>query len=308
MSLRADPFIQDAATGRSVTVWWAAIIVFLGLFAFQLAVMTALAVAWPGPDGSPAAQVQEAVANLLTIGLLFTWIAWFERRRIATLGLRRPGRGLLVLLLGVAVGLAMISVPILFLWATGSYQTAPAPQDATAGAAALPLVVALTATVIAQGANEELLTRGFLFQSFAQGLPGWLAIGLGAVIFALVHGVVEPLPFATITLYALFATFTALALRSLWLVCGIHAGWNFGMGNVYGIPVSGSDPQTASLVFLAPAPGSADWLTGGDFGTEGGLPAALTLLAATAIACTRWQRQRRAAAAGDTPAAAPTMH
>lgn len=122
-------------------------------------------------------------------------------------------------------------------------------------------------------------------------MPGWLAIGLTAILSTVVHGVTgRPIAFATILLYALFATFIVLRESALWMICGIHAGWNWRMGNVYGIPVSGLNPHTTSLVFRAPAPGSPDWLTGGTFGTEGGPAATITLLVATAVAFVLYRR------------------
>ncbi|MCT1476779.1 CPBP family intramembrane glutamic endopeptidase [Microbacterium sp. p3-SID336] len=291
MSLRSNPFIADARSGKRVTPWWLGLIVFFAVWIIQIALMAALTIALPVPAGSPAAQWQEAVANVIVIALVLAWVGLYERRHLRTLGFRNPGRGVLTLLLGVVVGLALISLPILFLWMTGQYESVGGPAEASSGLPALPLVLALAVTVIVQGSNEEILTRGFLLQSVGQRFPTWLAVLLPALLFALVHGVgTHPVAFATIFLYAVFATFVVLWQRSLWLICGIHAGWNFGMGNVYGIPVSGLDPHSTSLLFLAPSDGSSDLLTGGDFGTEGGLPAAIALLLATVVAFVGWRR------------------
>ncbi|WP_158597293.1 type II CAAX prenyl endopeptidase Rce1 family protein [Microbacterium telephonicum] len=123
---------------------------------------------------------------------------------------------------------------------------------------------------------------------------------LPALIFTLVHGVLlKPLAFTSVFPYAHFASFVALRVGSLWLVIGIHAGWNFAMGNVYGIAVSGLPAKSTSFVFLEPAAGAPDWLTGGEFGTEGSLAADITLLAAAVIAFLvfrAWDKQRSVAA------------
>ncbi|UOR00682.1 CPBP family intramembrane metalloprotease [Leucobacter allii] len=304
MSLRQHPFIADARTGKRVTTWWLGLIVFFAVWAIQIGLMAALQINLPVPAGSVAAQLQEGVANIIVIGLVFLWVAVFERRSILTLGFRSPGRGVLKLLLGVVVGLAMISLPVLLLLATGQYAVVDGPADSFSGFPALPMILGLAVTVVFQGSNEEILTRGFLLQSVGQRFPSWLAILLPAFLFTVVHGVgSQVLPFSTIFLYGLFATFVVLWQRSLWLICGIHAGWNFGMGNFYGIPVSGLEPHATSLIFLAPVDGSTDLLTGGDFGTEGGLPAALTMLIAALIALLAWRRSRRApAGAPEAPA------
>lgn len=297
MTIRDSPFIQDARSGKRVTPWWLAIIVFFVIWVIQIALLAAATISFPVPAGSVLSQVQEGVVNIIVIALVFAWVAIFERRNILSLGFRRPGRGILVLLLGVVVGLALISIPTLFLWATGQYEVVAGPADATSGFPALPIVLALAVTVIFQGSNEEILTRGFLLQSVGQKFPTWLAVLLPSLLFTVVHGVgSHVIPFATIFLYAVFATFVVLWQRSLWLICGIHAGWNFGMGNVYGIPVSGLEPHSTSLLFLAPTDGSADVLTGGTFGTEGGVPAAVTMLLAAVVAFVAWRRTARAEA------------
>ena len=96
-----------------------------------------------------------------------------------------------------------------------------------------------------------------------------------------------------------------LRQNSLWLICGIHAGWNWGLGNVFGISVSGLPPHTSAVVYLQPAAGAPDWLTGGTFGTEGSLVAALMIVTATALVATTYWRRPGAHEAG-TPAAPTT--
>lgn len=300
-------FIQDGATGRRVPQWWLAILIFLAIFATQIAILAAFTIAWETPSGSWLAQVQEGIANLITILLVLGYVRFREGRAISTLGLRHPGRGALTLLGGVAIGLVMISIPILLLWSTGNYESAPVPAGGASGLSVLPLVIALGLTVILQGSNEELLTRGFLLQALGHRFRVGIAVAVTAVIFTVVHGVVgNPLAFVTIISFAVFAAFLVLSQRALWMICGIHAGWNFGLGNVYGIPVSGLEPHANSLLFLQPAAGAPEWLTGGDFGTEGGLPAALTMLAAAVIAFALY-RMSRTAAAAETAAPTPAV-
>ncbi|MFF2267976.1 CPBP family intramembrane glutamic endopeptidase [Cellulosimicrobium cellulans] len=312
MSVRNAPLVRDAATGRRVTRWWVAyLVVFVGaVFVVQFGVLGALGQAWKVSAGSPAAQVQEAIACAVSILVVFAWVGWYERRHVRTVGFRRPGRGVLLLLAGILVGLAMISLPILFLWATGAYERvdAPAASGSGGGWAALPLVLALVLLFVFQGGQEEVLTRGFLLQNSGLQLPGWVAIGLPAFIFTVLHGVLSlPLAFVTILLYAVFASFVALQQGSLWLIGGIHAGWNWALGNVWGIPVSGLAPKDESLVYLRPTDGSPDWLTGGTFGTEGSLPAVVMIVAATAVAFVLYRRRARTWADDAEPAApAPT--
>ncbi|MGP6170371.1 CPBP family glutamic-type intramembrane protease [Microbacterium sp. A196] len=310
MSVRTTPFVQDATTGKRVTHGWLAyILVFVvGILAVQAGVGAVFASVWAVTPGTPAAQLQEAITFAAALVFILLWVVLFERRSVASMGFRRPGHGVVTMLLGILIGIALISIPTLLLLLTGAYKVVEAPAGASAGAAAVPLLLLLLVFVLIQGGTEEVLTRGFLLQNQGLKLPGWLAILLPAVIFTVIHGVaLKPLAFASILFYALLASFLVLRLGSLWLVIGLHAGWNFAMGNIYGIAVSGLPARSTSLLFLEPTAGAPDWITGGEFGTEGSLAADITLFIAALIAFLvfrSWDKKRT----HDTPIAAPTTH
>ena len=295
MSVRNSPFVQDSATGKRTTPWWLTVIAFAVIFlVFNFGGIFLLQTIFPSTDGSAASQVIESVGELLPTLAVFAWLVFYDRRRVASLGFHNPRRGVLALLLGIATGFAMISVPILILWAAGVYQTITPTPGSSTGFSALPIVVLLVLTVVVQGGNEEVLIRGFLFQNFGRTLPGWVAILAPSILFAVVHGVVAaPVPFITIFGYALFATFVVLLRKSLWLICGIHAGWNWAMGNVYGISVSGLPPEQNSIIMLTAAPGQPTWLSGGEWGAEGSLPGAFMAVTATVLVFLAWRRADR---------------
>jgi hypothetical protein len=59
-----------------------------------------------------------------------------------------------------------------------------------------------------------------------------------------------------------------LRTRSLWMPVGMHFIWNYVQGFVFGLPLSGYTFPTSLL--KAQVHGAA-WLTGSDYGPEGGL-------------------------------------
>lgn len=310
MSVRQNPFVQEPTAWKRRTPWWLALIVFVVIFVvtvllLQSAVIPAI---WPAEDGSTSSQFREGLSDLLPILGVFAWLIWYERNRIVTLGFREPRRGVVKLFTGVLIGLGLISVPVLLLWVTGVYQATTPPTTATAsGFSALPLVLVFVLMVIIQGSSEEVLVRGFMFQRFALQMPGWLAVLLPALIFTVVHGVLPfnaPITFVTIFGYGVFATFVVLNQKSLWLICGIHGGWNWALGNIYGLAVSGLPPKANAIFFLEPAPGAPDWLTGGEWGTEGSIVAALMIVTATVLVFLAWRRNdaTQPAVTGGTPA------
>ena len=67
-----------------------------------------------------------------------------------------------------------------------------------------------------------------------------------------------------------------LRTRTLWLPFGIHFGWNFALGFVFGLPVSGM--STFSVIVHGSIRGPA-WLTGGAYGLENSGAAAILLVA-----------------------------
>jgi hypothetical protein len=66
---------------------------------------------------------------------------------------------------------------------------------------------------------------------------------------------------------------------SLWGPIGLHAAWNFTMGGVAGLPVSG---LAFPSLFATRVDGPA-WITGGPFGPEGGIAVTCALAAGCAV-------------------------
>jgi hypothetical protein len=60
--------------------------------------------------------------------------------------------------------------------------------------------------------------------------------------------------------------------RSLWWCIGLHAGWNFVQGAIFGIPVSGIAVDGVLDSHLQ----GPDWLDGGGFGAEASVLTVLT--------------------------------
>jgi membrane protease YdiL (CAAX protease family) len=260
------------------------LIVVVLIFGVQLVLTSVLSSVWNAPQGSLAAHVQEALSFLVLAALVIAWVVFFERRPVKTLGFRRPAAGAVNVAIGILIGVAMISIPILIIWTVGGFENVDPPTGSATGASALALLVAILVLVLFQAGTEETLMRGFVLQATARALPGWLAVVLNALFFAVVHLAFSPLPFITIFLFGIFAVLMTLRTSGLWMVAGVHAGWNFAMGNIYGIPVSGLPPQQNSLFYLAPSAGAPTWLTGGDFGAEGSAVTAIMILVAALVA------------------------
>jgi len=75
------------------------------------------------------------------------------------------------------------------------------------------------------------------------------------------------LAIVNLTVGGVFLAFAYLRTRQLWLPIGIHIGWNFFQGPVFGFPVSGTD----SFTLINHTVNGPELLTGGAFGPEAGL-------------------------------------
>jgi membrane protease YdiL (CAAX protease family) len=211
-----------------------------------------------------------AVAAATAVALRVT-----EQRAFAEVGFALAPGWWREVTFGTAYGTALIGGALLPAAVLGSLSLAPGSPD-------LSLAVALVFFLVA-AAYEELLCRGFALQTLARGIGRAPAALLMSGIFAWLHAQnphVTPAALATTFAAGLLLSLAYFRTESLWLATGLHFGWNFALGYVFGLPVSG-------LRFFPEAPimvgagGEPVWLTGGDYGPEGGVAA----LAAVVIGC-----------------------
>lgn len=186
------------------------------------------------------------------------------------------------LLLGSAIGVASLLLAVLLAFPFGGY------AFALVGSSLLPL--ALKSLVLAAGffviagAAEEALFRGYPFQTLLRSLPAWVPLLLTAVLFSTVHldnpNAVPGFTFVNTALAGVWLAVAYLRTRSLWFPLGVHWAWNWALGSLMGLPVSGMTfSRHASLVQTVDR-GPA-WLTGGAYGVEGGAACAVALILST---------------------------
>lgn len=164
----------------------------------------------------------------------------------------------------------------------------------------LPLVIGLLLSVVffcLAGTLEELLFRGYLLVNTAEATSGLLgkrdAVQLAILVSAAVFGGVHALnPGASLLSTVVIFLFGVLLGASfaftdrLAIPIGIHVAWNFTLGSLFGVSVSG---LTTGSVLVAVEFEGPTLLTGGEFGPEGGL-LALVALAVGATLLVLWLR------------------
>ena len=115
---------------------------------------------------------------------------------------------------------------------------------------------------------QVLAFRLVLYRLTEELLGSWLAFVLIAIIFGAFHlGNPNAGLWSTVALILgdvlLFAAF--VYTRRIWLVWGIHWGWNFFQDGVFGMPNSGITELPSWIQPIIQGPG---WITGGVFGIE----------------------------------------
>ncbi len=217
-----------------------------------------------------------SLIDLIPTGIVMTLSVWvarrlLDRRSFVSLGFRFDPHAPLDLLMGFLITAIVMGVIYAIEAGTGwlrfdgwAWETLPFRQ------VALGLTGGLLGFIVV-GYYEELLYRGYHLQNIRDGMGiGW-GLFLSSVIFALSH-LGNPNATWYSTLLGLIAAGYFLAYgwvrtRQLWLSIGVHIGWNFFEGNVFGFPVSGID--VVGLIRQTPTGPVA--ITGGPFGPEAGL-------------------------------------
>jgi hypothetical protein len=132
--------------------------------------------------------------------------------------------------------------------------------------------VLVFALLLVAAIKEEVAFRGYPFQRLVEsGGPRWgpvLGIGVLSVLFGLVHWH-NPgstlFSTANTVLIGIVLAVAYLRTGALWFPIGIHFGWNFMLGVVFGLPVSGFGDFAVVVQGTAKGP---TWLTGGAYGIE----------------------------------------
>ena len=230
----------------------AGLLLFFGLYGgTQLAIQSLPAAAQP-----TAMLLGGALLLALYAALFRRW----EQRPVGELAL---GRAPADLLRGAGCGFGMIALAVGIMAVAGCYRIEAFRFD-------IGQLLRMIGWCWIVAVGEEILFRGILCRMIAaKSRP--VALLVSGLLFGLAH-LFNP----EATLWSAFAIAVEAGFMlaaaylwsgSLWLPVGIHWAWNFGLGYLFGLPVSG---DTSYSWVTATVSGPA-WLTGGPFGPENAL-------------------------------------
>jgi CAAX protease family protein len=259
---------------------------FAGLLSFGFAIVIAGtpqgAFAWLETNG-PGATLLQAGTTLASTAL-FTWLIGMRVLRLTLADLRyrvRQRRSGFVLGTVAGVVAAGVALAIGALAGGAEWVREQGTPASYAQAAATTILILAPAAL-----SEEALFRGVPLVLLAGAMGRGTAVVLLAIAFSLAHFAnpnVTMLGIGNIALAGVFLGLAFYAPGGIWTAWGAHLGWNALLAAL-DTPVSG---VPFPIPLLDYEPGDPAWLTGGQFGPEGGLASTVALTLAVLVA-RRW--------------------
>ena len=219
--------------------------------------------------------ILDLLSFLYTIIAFFLWVRFIEKRPIRTMGFSK-GNGLSEFAKGVLVGAIMITTVLVVFFITGDAKFERIQFS-------LPFLVSWMLVLIGyilQTAAEEIYIRGWLVPIISYHKNAYLAILIASTMFSYFHldnNGASWLSTLHLFIFGLFTAVYAMKRGNIWGPCGFHFAWNFIMGNVYGFHVSGYDSESSLMYFTT---SNRTFITGGQFGPEGGIPGLVVFILA----------------------------
>ncbi len=213
-----------------------------------------------------------------------TWIArrFIDRRSFRSLGFHLDRYAFPDLAIGFLIPGLLFGLIFAFDWGMGWMHFEGWRWQADGWVSAAVALTLGLISFIAVGFYEELLFRGYYLRNLSDGLsPGW-GVAVSSAAFGLVHmqnPSASNLSTVGLVLAGLYLAYAWIRSRRLWLPIGLHIGWNFFEGTVFGFPVSGLDPRGLLLQRIE----GPELVTGGTFGPEAGLVILPAMLLGSAI-------------------------
>jgi membrane protease YdiL (CAAX protease family) len=261
------------------------------------------------------------VATLIVVVFVLE-LRKLEHRSLADVGWSRR-QWLRQTVLGFTLGGALMTVVVLALAITGSYHITGTNAFALAELASLVVALSLLTLLFARSPKigifhyvlfilllvsfistsallliliggaiqEELIFRALLFRRLERSFGSWIALGISAFLFGMIHlfnpngTLVGALAIAIAG--GVLITSVYILTRSLWWAIGVHLGWNYFEGPIFGTQVSG---HSLPGIFSSTLSGSTAW-SGGSFGPEAGLACIILVSAFGFYLCYRASRQ-----------------
>lgn len=204
---------------------------------------------------------------------------------LKAIGTKPSGNTPKMLVIGLGIGLLLNSSCIFIAFLAGNIKGFEL-------SAFEPIQIAMfLVAILIQSSLEELIMRCFAYQRILRVYRPAVAIIATSVIFAALHLTNEGITLTAFLSIVASGVVLALAvyyLNSFWMAAGIHTGWNFCQGALFGLPNSGNATGYAIFRPVGEVTGSIAYDP--VFGVEGTI-FAIIVLAIAAAAIIYWGKK-----------------
>jgi membrane protease YdiL (CAAX protease family) len=195
---------------------------------------------------------------------------WLDKKSFESLGLKLNRRALVDILTGIGIPFVQMGLIYLAMLGLGWLVFSGFAWEFDPMSTVISSVLTLFVVFMFVGWNEEVLSRGYHLQTIASGTNLLWGVIISSILFGLLHfGNPGANWISTIGIFfaGVYLAYGYVRTKQLWLSIGLHIGWNFFEGVVFGFPVSGLDIYALLRIKVT---GPVLW-TGGVFGPEAGL-------------------------------------
>jgi membrane protease YdiL (CAAX protease family) len=221
-------------------------------------------------SGLPYLIVSEGIEFISILISIYLVRRFLDKRSLISLGLQIDIRSLTDVFIGIGITFLMMGLIFFFELLQGWISISSFAWDGEPLQNVVSQVASFLFVFVLVAWNEELMSRGYHLQTIASGTNLFWGLIISSVVFGALH-LANPgaswISALGIFFAGLFLGYAYLRTKRLWLSMGLHFGWNFFEGVIFGFPVSGLNIyHLINLKVFGPA----RW-TGGEFGPEAGL-------------------------------------
>jgi len=214
--------------------------------------------------------VSELMELIAITGSVYLARRFLDKRSFASIGFKMDQHVVFDILVGLIITFIMMGSIFIAMQALGWLKFESFAWNVDSVQTVISQALLFFVVFIVVGFNEELLFRGYHLQTITSGSNLFWGLLISSIIFGSLHLGNPNATWASaagIFFAGLFLAYGYTRTQQLWLPIGLHLGWNFFEGVVFGYPVSG---LTIYPLMNIKVSGPQVW-TGGAFGPEAGL-------------------------------------
>jgi len=202
--------------------------------------------------------------------LVWIWRKCIDKKSLVSLGLKVNSMAWWDMVIGFLLSVLMAGLFFLTMMIFGYIEINEISWHGDYIVSGLEIVLLFFGIGLATGYSEELGFRGYILQNLEEGIGLRWAILVSCILYGAMH-MANPnstiLSGLLIMGFGFLRIFGWLRTGQLWLSIGMHAGWNFSQGPIFGFSISGLESNHLIKHTLQ----GPRWLTGGEFGPEASL-------------------------------------